>query len=378
MTYSKRKDGRWQASEFVQGKRLYGYGNTKKEAGANLIEKIEKFKAGAYKKSSSLTFSEYLSRWYDMRAGSDPSGQTLKQYRTFMGYSDEAVIDKAGHTFGKLKLVDIEYQNVLDLQKAMRSKIGRSGKPLKTSTVNKYIGFVRQVLESALTERIIQWNPAKGVKDLKRVEPKARETLHRALTLEETDIFFKAAAEANDWYLPLFEFMLRTGCRVGEAGALKLSDIRGGVLNIKSTVTKDEIGGIVIGDMAKPEAGNRKIPYSKPIKAAVEAQKAANGIMFGNVVRTDDRIFKAPEGGLLLENKVNKHIRKLCKTAGIERFTSHAFRSTFATRAIESDMKPKTLSEILGHADISITMNLYAHVMEDTKAKEMQLVNVGI
>ena len=313
-----------------------------------------------------------------MRAGSDPSGQTLKQYRTFMGYSDEAVIDKAGHTFGKLKLVDIEYQNVLDLQKAMRSKIGRSGKPLKTSTVNKYIGFVRQVLESALTERIIQWNPAKGVKDLKRVEPKARETLHRALTLEETDIFFKAAAEANDWYLPLFEFMLRTGCRVGEAGALKLSDIRGGVLNIKSTVTKDEIGGIVIGDMAKTEAGNRKIPYSKPIKAAVEAQKAANGIMFGNVVRTDDRIFKAPEGGLLLENKVNKHIRKLCKTAGIERFTSHAFRSTFATRAIESDMKPKTLSEILGHADISITMNLYAHVMEDTKAKEMQLVNVGI
>ena len=378
MTYSKRKDGRWQASEFVQGKRLYGYGNTKKEAGANLIEKIEKFKAGAYKKSSSLTFSEYLSRWYDMRAGSDPSGQTLKQYRTFMGYSDEAVIDKAGHTFGKLKLVDIEYQNVLDLQKAMRSKIGRSGKPLKTSTVNKYIGFVRQVLESALTERIIQWNPAKGVKDLKRIEPKARETLHRALTLEETDTFFKAAAEAKDWYLPLYEFMLRTGCRVGEAGALKLSDIRGGVLNIKSTVTKDEIGGIVIGDMAKTEAGNRKIPYSKPIKAAVEEQKAANSIMFGNVVRTDDRIFKAPEGGLLLENKVNKHIRKLCKTAGIERFTSHAFRSTFATRAIESDMKPKTLSEILGHADISITMNLYAHVMEDTKEKEMQLVNVGI
>ena len=367
----KRKDGYLRISFMYEGKRYYTYGKTMKEARDKELKLREELAAKTYQRGKSLTFSEYCERWYDARLCSSPSGQTLKQYRTFMRYSAEAVIDKAGHTFGKLKLVDIEYQNVLELQKAMKSKIGRGGNPLKTSTVNKYIGFVKQIFESALTERIIQWNPAKGVKDLKRIEPKARETLHRALTLEETDAFFKAAAEAKDWYLPLYEFMLKTGCRVGEAGALKLSDIRGGMINVKSTVTKDEIGGIVIGDMAKTEAGNRKIPYNKAIRAAVEAQKATNGIMFGNVVRTDDRIFKAPEGGLLLENKVNKHIRKLCKATGIERFTSHAFRATFATRAIESGMKPKTLSEILGHADISITMNLYTHVMEDTKAAEM-------
>ncbi len=50
------------------------------------------------------------------------------------------------------------------------------------------------------------------------------------------------------------------------------------------------------------------------------------------------------------------------------------FRDTFATRAVEANMKPKTLQEILGHADIGVTMNLYAHVMEETKVQEMNAV----
>ncbi len=60
----------------------------------------------------------------------------------------------------------------------------------------------------------------------------------------------------------------------------------------------------------------------------------------------------------------------------MERITSHAFRDTFATRAIESGMNPKTLQSILGHASIKMTMDLYAHVMEDTKIEEMQKVSV--
>lgn len=71
------------------------------------------------------------------------------------------------------------------------------------------------------------------------------------------------------------------------------------------------------------------------------------------------------------------HAKKRRKNAaGIERFTAHAFRDTFATRAVESGMQAKTLQEILGHADIGITMNLYAHVMEDTKRRQMAAVHV--
>ena len=50
----------------------------------------------------------------------------------------------------------------------------------------------------------------------------------------------------------------------------------------------------------------------------------------------------------------------------------HTLRHTFATRAIEAGMKPKTLQEILGHSNINTTMNLYVHITEDEKKKEIQ------
>jgi integrase len=75
---------------------------------------------------------------------------------------------------------------------------------------------------------------------------------------------------------------------------------------------------------------------------------------------------------------VNQDIARICKAAGIEKFTAHAFRDTFATRCVESGMQPKTLQEIMGHTDIAMTMNLYAHVMEETKVSQMQAVKIAI
>ena len=65
---------------------------------------------------------------------------------------------------------------------------------------------------------------------------------------------------------------------------------------------------------------------------------------------------------------------KCCDRAGIPRFSMHVLRHTFATRCIEGGMKPKTLQRILGHSNISITMNLYVHITEDEKQKEIDLV----
>ena len=68
-----------------------------------------------------------------------------------------------------------------------------------------------------------------------------------------------------------------------------------------------------------------------------------------------------------------KYVLKTTKDGKeITPFTFHSLRHTFATRAIENGMNPQTLKAILGHSSLSMTMDLYSHVMEDTKAQEME------
>ena len=114
------------------------------------------------------------------------------------------------------------------------------------------------------------------------------------------------------------------------------------------------------------------------IKAIIAEQKEINTLLDGNIVGIDDLIFKAPERGLLMATPLDREIKRICKAAGIEPFTMHAFRATFATRAIESGMNPKTLQEILGHSNFNITMSLYGHCLTDTKKQAMENLIIAI
>ena len=99
--------------------------------------------------------------------------------------------------------------------------------------------------------------------------------------------------------------------------------------------------------------------------------------MFGeSIISMNDRYFKAIRGGLISSAELTRDIAATLKDTGIEYFTPHAFRDTFATRAIEAGMNPQTLKVILGHSSYSMTMDLYAHVMENTKQKEMDLIQI--
>ena len=161
--------------------------------------------------------------------------------------------------------------------------------------------------------------------------------------------------------------------RIGEAVALRRSDIdtRKGLIHIRRTITRTT-GGRVVGDTTKTRTSKRDIPLTPALKAILQRQEQLNRQMFHNEpTAIDGLIFRTMRGKIITSSTIIKDMEATQKAAGIDHFSVHAFRDTFATFALESGMSPQTLKEILGHSSFSMTMDLYAHVLADTKADEM-------
>lgn len=97
------------------------------------------------------------------------------------------------------------------------------------------------------------------------------------------------------------------------------------------------------------------------------------------VERLDRYLFCNENGEALSRERVQGEIERITKrirAAGYEfsHITPHIFRHTFATRAIEAGMQPQVLKTILGHSSLAMTMDLYSHVLPDTKAEEMEKI----
>ena len=125
----------------------------------------------------------------------------------------------------------------------------------------------------------------------------------------------------------------------------------------------------------------RDIPITNTIKEILKSQKEKIRLLHGNVINFNQRIFESNYGRLVYNAAVNKAITETLKRINkektvIEHFSSHAFRDTFATRYIEQGGSPQVLKTILGHNSLTMTMDLYSHVLPNTKQKEMEQVKI--
>lgn len=105
-----------------------------------------------------------------------------------------------------------------------------------------------------------------------------------------------------------------------------------------------------------------------------------NEFFGGNIFSFERLLFVNQKGNYVTSSDGNQAIRNVInympEDKKIDRFTDHAFRDTFATHALRAGMNPNTLKEILGHSGLSMTMDLYGHVLEDTKAEEMAKIKL--
>ncbi len=181
----------------------------------------------------------------------------------------------------------------------------------------------------------------------------------RYLTRAEQRAFMEEAK--NHKYYEQFAFILQTGLRYGELTGLKWSDIDFEKRNMRiqrSASYLEDHGEFVVGE-PKSKNGYRDIYLTdEALKILVSTKQDGDFVFLSNGKPIKRAIY-------------NMQLKRICEKIGIEPFSIHKLRHTFATRCIESGMKPKTLQKILGHSDITVTLNYYVHISDNELANEM-------
>ena len=167
---------------------------------------------------------------------------------------------------------------------------------------------------------------------------------------------------------------LYTGMRIGEICALKWDnvDLKNKIISVRNTISrvKSEQSSNkkteLIVDSPKTRSSIRDIPISSNLYDMILNFKSQNNQMF--VISKNDSFINP--------RTYEYRFHKIIEKSGIEQFNYHTLRHTFATRCVEAGIDIKTLSEILGHSNVSITLNTYVHSSLDQKRKQLEkLVN---
>lgn len=362
----KTSNGYYRKTFMYEGKRYTVYGKDQKELSEKVSKKRTELEEGKvnHENPSLNKYYEYLT---DIRRNEVRESTLRGQKYQFNNIASVMMVSKK--TFGDMRIKDITRRDIETVRQILLEK----GK--KPEYLNICFAHLNHVFSCALLDDTIDKNPCRALKPLKREEKPISETKHRALSEEESVKFLKVSEERQSIYHNTFKLMLLTGMRIGEVGALYLTDIDSDFIHVRRTITRDEVGAYEIGTDTKTYSGKRDIPLTPEIRKVIKDQKELNNILFG--LGWTGTLFKSPEGSILREYTVNREINRICKQAKIEKFTCHGFRVTFATRFVEQRPQDfKILSEIMGHKDISITLNIYTRVMTENKVTAMNEVKI--
>lgn len=126
--------------------------------------------------------------------------------------------------------------------------------------------------------------------------------------------------------------------------------------------------------IGEPKTSNsiRDIPLTDEAIIILKDQQEKLKLLKNIPAKWNDMVFLCRDGTPTKNSAYDTKLFYYCDKIGIPRFSMHVLRHTFATRCIEAGMKPKTLQMILGHSNIGITMNLYVHITNEEKQKELK------
>jgi len=360
----KRKDGRWEG-RYQKGRKLDGtiqYGSVYGKSYREVKKKLSKFPLEIQKnnipKNYERTFGEILTLWLKNNCIRFKGG-TINKYQNLI---DTHIMPDLGKV--KISALTSGVINNFLIQKMQSGRLDHKG-GLSPSYVRSIMLIINAAIKFAVEEQICL--------------PLKTPICKPVLTKKELSILSLEEQKKLENYLCIglnctkagILISLHTGLRIGEICALSWEDVdlqnhiirvRHTVARVQNTDVESHSSTCLIIDSPKTKASIRDIPISSfllPILISIKKESSSKYV----ISETDN--FVSPR---TFEYRYHRLMDKI----GITGVNYHALRHTFATRCIEAGVDVKSLSEMLGHANISVTLNTYVHSSMDMKKKQIE------
>ena len=303
-----------------------------------------------------MTTNELMTAWLDRCERERVKPRTYSRYK---GLIVQHILPELGDT----QIDDLGRRQISEFLTAHQADGNlRGGEALSATSTNLMLTVLNAAFTYACDMELLPANPCDRIR---RVP--GSPSWVEAFTREEQRRLEEAIAVSEDRRLFGIRLCLYTGLRIGELLGLEWQDVdmEKGILHIQKTVYRE-----------KNAEGEWQLFVDRPKTAASERMVPLPGYL-----AEDLRIYRrGARSGFVIENKKAERMsirsyqylfERLTGKAGVRKLNFHALRHTFATRALESGMDIKTLSELMGHKNATITLNRYAHSMMDTKIAAM-------
>ncbi len=296
-------------------------------------------------RTENMKYKDLLDRWLEDQ-------RTYQKYSTYSLYYNLC----QNHIIPALGSIDIEHINQDIVQEFILQKLDHGnlvdGSGLSMKYVKDLLCIINLTLGKGLEIRLPYESP-------KQIEIFEKD--------EQIALINHLQSNINPRNFGIL-LCIHTGMRIGELCALKWSDID--LMNRTVKIDKTMIrtytkldGSVLRVTPPKSRSSNRVIPLNSTI------------MYYANLSQCDDETYVISGSDHYIEpNKYRLYYNRILKNLGIEHKKFHSLRHTFATRCIECGCDYKSLSQLLGHSNVAITMNLYVHPQMELKRKCVELL----
>jgi integrase len=315
-----------------------------REAQRFLNLKLQQRENGRVSRAVAMSLNQFLDQWLPTVVKARVRASTFRNYETLLRLHIRPSL--GSRLIGNISQIDIQ---ILYAQMFERG--------LSARTIEYTNAVLKSAFRQAVRWKMLAEDPSAGV-DLPRIKRKEME----ALSVEECRRFLEVA-EKSEWF-PLLALALTTGMRPSEYLALKWSDIdwQRGTASVCRTILV--AGSSWTFDDTKRKRSRRIVKLQNfVIKVLRDLRENREGEREGNCFSPHELVFISAAGLPLKQRAVKREFRRLLAIAGIRSVRLYDLRHTAATLGIAAGVSVKAISDQLGHASISFTLERYSHVL---------------